>query len=880
MFGEKNPSRSLFFYGMASLMTFHKLFIFQLLREGRANRSKSFLEISELLACGPKLLASEGVSAERKREEVLDLLAVVSRRDRTIFKDLLRTHKSVIADVMRLSPQKASSLQHSLKMTVSMRRKLSTACIKLFGFTFMPGEKLQREFEAEVCKAFSNDKLERGSMMLLKSTKDTAPRPCYFARVINLPEYLAGEVRKAMDEVFEDPDCMANLLSPKHEGALKVAMGGDKGGQTTKITVILGGCREPLCVGLFFATDCSPNLLRFFGDWIGQLRDLKEQGLRIRLEDGTSRHFPVKLLLNGDKLFQSAMCGHSGSSSTMPSLYRKILRSHLQNDHRNGEPHLPSEEKCQAAWRDMEGMAKSYSQNLAASNNDPEKMRKKAAKFDSIKGPQIVPLPSIWNLVPPGLHYSLLIGTVAPSFLGLWCDVLDGQVDEAVLAKVVDVFDMAEEGSEEEGEGLDESTGQEPGAATDPKTGHSEAREKLEQEVVEAEMEVMEADVLVQKLNQEVLDRLVILKRVEVNLAADVLKKAGKDEEAKERWTFLEQLVKGNSSNKRFLETFRYCGDFCLMTGHDHGIKEELCSGCNLICHSECELWDPLEAAAPPAAAPAPAAAAAGDEAAEEEEGGAMEGQEGGLGGLVELRTCNNCRPRTFKSFQEMEEIVRPWVEEGQGKRLAAEVVLERARARQQVKTEELKYVVGPRRRELIRLLEEELHVTKTAYQGGTYVGNHCSKMLENHEKLSVVLASKPELQELFNLFCSTYLRIHRTMKAARWLTEKEIDTLEEDCHAIGRLWPKLFMGSTIKPKIDDIVFVVPTFARTWKTVGGLGEERIENLHQVFNTYGRILAPMRHKGEMVVVALRREAIFRVVGNCTIPTPRKRKFGET
>ena len=126
------------------------------------------------------------------------------------------------------------------------------------------------------------------------------------------------------------------------------------------------------------------------------------------------------------------------------------------------------------------------------------------------------------------------------------------------------------------------------------------------------------------------------------------------------------------------------------------------------------------------------------------EEGGAMEGQENGLGGLVELRTCNKCRPRTFKSFQEIAEIVRPWVEEGQGKRLAAEVVLERARARQQVKTEELKYVVGPRRRELIRLLEEELHVAKTAYQGGTYVGNHVSKMLENHEKLSVVLASKP----------------------------------------------------------------------------------------------------------------------------------------
>ena len=48
-----------------------------------------------------------------------------------------------------------------------------------------------------------------------------------------------------------------------------------------------------------------------------------------------------------------------------------------------------------------------------------------------------------------------------------------------------------------------------------------------------------------------------------------------------------------------------------------------------------------------------------------------------------------------------------------------------------------------------------------------------------------------------------------------------QLDTLDEDCNAIGSLWPKLFIGSTIKPKIDDIVFVVPIFARIWGTLGG-----------------------------------------------------------
>ena len=60
---------------------------------------------------------------------------------------------------------------------------------------------------------------------------------------------------------------------------------------------------------------------------------------------------------------------------------------------------------------------------------------------------------------------------------------------------------------------------------------------------------------------------------------------------------------------------------------------------------------------------------------------------------------------------------------------------------------------------------------------------------------------------------------------------------------------------------------------------------RIEAIHQVYNTYSRILAPMRHKGDMLVVCMKRDAIMKRVGNCTIATPRKfknrnAKFGAT
>lgn len=71
--------------------------------------------------------------------------------NKTLFQFLLQSHKEVIKDIMVLSPEKAASLQHSLKMTVSTRRKLTSSCINLWGFTFLPGEKEQKVFEDKVC---------------------------------------------------------------------------------------------------------------------------------------------------------------------------------------------------------------------------------------------------------------------------------------------------------------------------------------------------------------------------------------------------------------------------------------------------------------------------------------------------------------------------------------------------------------------------------------------------------------------------------------------------------------------------------------------------------------------------------------------------------
>ena len=444
---------------------------------------------------------------------------------------------------------------------------------------------------------------------------------------------------------------------------------------------------------------------------------------------------------------------------------------------RNGEPHLPTREACQADFREMEQMARDYCENLAASNNCSDRMRKNAAKHNSIKGPQIIPLRSVWHIVPSGLHITLFMAPAGIALMEGWCDVLEEEVDETVLARIADILEVEEEPSGEVVEDEEAEPEETAATITEPtgvKRGYSESRLKLEKEGQKALLEVTKADLHVQQVNEEALRRMNILRRVQGNLEADILKRAGKAAEAEAKWLEMEQIARSENKIKRSLIKFGFCTSLCLMTWQDHNIKWEICSSCRLSCHSQCELWDALEDANPPAPAAVTEnggeSGSESDDSSEEEDVATARVQE-------DPRICNNCRATKFKDYEEMKSMVLPWVEAGQAKLLAAQVVLERARAEQQLVADKLKNLVGDRRKELARILEEDLHVVKTAYQGGQYVGNHCHRILMHHEQLSVVLAStsRPELQADFNLFCSTYLRIHHLMKAARWLTEEEV---------------------------------------------------------------------------------------------------------
>ena len=794
------------------------------------------MKVLELLAKGNTL---NEFSEDKIKKELLSLLATLVTQNSSMFKDLLKTFKEVMEAVLKLSPVEGANVVLSARLSTYQRRQLTTAFCKLWGFTPLPSELAVSVFEKEVTTAFTTCELERGQMLLHKSSREEAAKLVYFARIKDIKSFIAHEVGEVLEEKFEPGDnCVQNLRSPKYGGRLRILIGGDKGGSTTKVTVVIGGAREPIVLGMFAATDSAENLLVFFGDWTVQLRRLITSGLRV--VDPDIRElvtFPVDLLTHGDMSWQSAVMGHAGSAAKFPILYSEDTKSHLQKDHQHGEPHLPDREQCQAVWRTPDGMHANYLANKLA-NVTPHQMAKNSKKFMSIKGPSLIPIQDILHLIPARLHFTLKMSAAGVQILERGADVLDGTAEELELGKLAQALSADEEDPEGEADedGVEESSpgaeGEEEGARVG---GVLEEKAKAEAALGESAAVVKSQELVVKVITEKVDHYQNVVTRVKFNQDSE--------------WEKVEEHAKTRSTIKRPLRRFRFCThdtSLCLLTYHDHNVVWRECVGCNNSYHNICELWGLAEFG-------------------EEEH-------------LDEL--CRDCRDpaESWQTYDEMLTFARAKLDEAKDELCIAEQHLGQARMEMTRKTGELVRLLGPRRRKLATMLEE-LGVVKTQYMGGTLVGAHCEKVLENHQQLSSVLEGLPELQATFNAFFGQYLIINRIMKARRWLTDSELDTLASGCPRLGELWPQLLPGATIPPKLHVITHVVPRVAAKWGTLGALDEERLEAVHGVHNRLERVLVGMRDKGKAFLLAMKRVKVQAAAVKRSGPLckPQERKF---
>ena len=112
-----------------------------------------------------------------------------------------------------------------------------------------------------------------------------------------------------------------------------------------------------------------------------------------------------------------------------------------------------------------------------------------------------------------------------------------------------------------------------------------------------------------------------------------------------------------------------------------------------------------------------------------------------------------------------------------------------------------------------------------------------------------------PAARTGFLEFGAIVSRLVPIMKAKRQLYPNELDQLEADCHEFGAVYPRVFRGSTIAPKLHELIFYLPEMARAKGTVGGLREEALEATHAQGNRLKRRLACVRRKEEKLRMML-------------------------
>ena len=745
------------------------------------------------------------------------------KQNKEIFTDLLRSNKDVLCSVMKLTPDETSKLMHLSNTSYSGKRKIATMLGKVFNFNPFASEKKQREAEKMRKALVERSKLEHGALLLHKTALSEYATLCAFVRVSNLSSFVADLVILALSEDTPDLSSMKNLDHPLYYNKLWVVIGGDKGGTTMKFVTGVGG-NDPHMFGMFQAADTPDNLLAFQADYYDQVKRMIAFGLKVSFEDGNTRLFEVEVMNSGDKAYLSDQNGHAGGASSYPSIYRLVTSAHLRKKHLDGSSHTPENSECVFEDRTPESIDKNYHENVV--DTRAGSTRRRGKHHNSIVGPRLLPLVSQLHNSVSSLHIGLAVVLRMIDYIEIECEILDGNKTEDDKQVAEKRFDRLEEGvdngteeecvDEESVEGVCDNENEEgyieenrdcgreglipsnvpnedDEVMTDVIRQNRVRREVLETEWQAKSLEVLEAVSLHKDVSEQVQENMLKLKRIEHIEAGD-----------KE---CLEKMAKKASKARHSLKSFKNwkpleswrCDD-CLLTGFDRNILWRVCRSCHKNTHLYCQAFS------------------------EEEE---------------ELLTDETfqCRPCSgVVSLPQIKQHVCDQIESLKARSFSVSKKLSTLQQEESALKKECTMFMGATRLQLQDILENKLGVNRADYHSNCFVGNHCDVIVERYTEITEVLSSKPEIKRKYDDFFKYYKPVHFLMKASRFLTNEELDRIDACCMKIGEVYPKHFKAS-ITPKLDDLIFVVPKFARRWTTVGGLREEKIEGFHNTSKYY-------------------------------------------
>lgn len=170
--------------------------------------------------------------------------------------------------------------------------------------------------------------------------------------------------------------------------------------------------------------------------------------------------------------------------------------------------------------------------------------------------------------------------------------------------------------------------------------------------------------------------------------------------------------------------------------------------------------------------------------------------------------------------------------------------------------------IMGPKERELNRILEEELKVKKQAYHSQCYVGNHCHIILKKANEMLRVIDGLEEHGRYIELFS----RLHNIFQytEARFLSEHEIKSLCALCWDLGIWFPQNFPEQSIPPKLHILIGHVPECAMRWHTLGLLAEHGLESLHAQVNADNRIYNVVRDQERRMILRFKSHGLRAIV----------------
>ena len=378
----------------------------------------------------------------------------------------------------------------------------------------------------------------------------------------------------------------------------------------------------------------------------------------------------------------------------------------------------------------------------------------------SIVGPRLLNLASLDDVAISTLHIWLSLGLILTRWVTLKCQIMDGNAATSELRGI----SLEEEDEEEEEQEEQEEEGEEEEGG-DTSDAEENVEDDMTPEMMRRRLEVAEFEAVWTLQAKKVADMEADAKIVEEAIEEKAFMKKRIYHVLNDKSRELENLVKKRFKGGRSNRRFKRCNDFCLLSKFDPQPASVPCTTCHKDMHLECGLFK-----------------------LDEETGKSV---------------CHSCSSDNSKQHLEDAILnVTAVINDDMDKvrKMEADVNLEKLDL--QRKESSVKQYMGPHEREFERILEEEIGVARQEHFTGCWVGNHIDKIIHLAHLISPVLSDLPEDKENFDNYVNVLKRLHPLTKARRFLTDDELDEVEECCTQIGHLYPKTFKPASITPKV------------------------------------------------------------------------------